>query len=190
MRQLEGRHLMLILFGLGVLFGTVLANLLAGRYLPTLAELAKDVGECLNGFAGQANGYFSYLIKIRVLPLLILWASLFTAYSMECFCLVSVWYGLCTGAVISGAVLLYGAGGIWLFLAMIFPQYIAYGLIFLHLSAKCERSALTRSARSVRAVQLSEELSTVLLVAVLFLLGVLLETYLNPILLRMAIIMV
>ncbi len=187
MRQPKVRRLLLILFGLGVLVGTLFANLFADRYLPTLAKIAREIGDLLAHFAGQANGYFSYLLKIRVIPLLILWGSLFTGYSLECFGVVSVWYGLCTGAVISGAVLLYGAGGIFVFLAMIFPQYLVYGLIFFHLSAKYERSVLVGSGRSM---QLSEEVSTALLIALLFLLGILLEAYLNPILLKLAIIMV
>ena len=187
MRQPKVRRLLFILFGLGVLIGTLLANLFADRYLSTLAGIVREISESLTHFAGQANGYFSYLLKIRLLPLLILWGSLFTGYGLECFCVVSVWYGLCTGAVISGAVLLYGVGGIWVFLAMIFPQYLVYSLIFFHLSAKFERSILSGVARSL---QLSEEVSTVLLIAVLFLLGILLEAYLNPILLKFAIIMV
>ena len=70
---------------------------------------------------------------------------------------------------------------------MIFPQYLVYGLIFLHLFAKCERGI---SIGAGRTLQLSEEVSTALLIAVLFLLGILLEAYLNPILLKLAIIMV
>jgi hypothetical protein len=186
-RQPKVRRLLLILFGLGVLVGTLFANLFADRYLPTLAKIAREISDLLAHFAGQANGYFSYLLKVRVIPLLILWGSLFTGYSLECFGVVSAWYGLCTGAVISGAVLLYGAGGIWVFLAMIFPQYLVYGLIFLHLFAKCERGI---SIGSGRTMQLPEEVSTALLIAVLFLLGILLEAYLNPILLKLAIIVV
>lgn len=187
MKRVDSRRLMLWIFCAGVLGGTLLANLLSGSYLSVLSELVTEVSELLEGFSGKDSGYFIYLLKLRGIPLLVLWCCLFTAYGTEAFCVASAWYGLCTGAVISGAVLLWGAGGVLVFLAMIFPQYIFYGVIFLLLVTGYER---IRSMRATRTVQLSEEISEFLLMAVLFLIGLLLEAYLNPILLRMAVILV
>lgn len=182
MRRIGNRRLLLLIFCAGVLAGTLLANLLPDHYLPTLMELTVDIRELLEGFSGRQSDYFLYLLKIRAFPILVLWASLFSAHGAEVFCVAAAWYGTCAGAVISGTVLLYGAGGILLFLTMIFPQYIFYGLIFLHLLAKLERNSL---GRQTHTVQLSEEVNSLLVMAVLFLMGTLLEAYLNPILLRM-----
>lgn len=187
MKRVSGRRLILWIFCIGVLGGTLLANLFSRSYLAVLSELVTEVCELLEGFSGKDSGYFIYLLKLRGLPLLVLWCCLFTPYGAEAFCVAAAWYGLCTGAVISGAVLLWGAGGVLMFLAMILPQYIFYILIFLQLIIGYER---VRSVRATRTVQLSEEISDFLLMAVLFLIGVLLEAYLNPILLRMAVILV
>lgn len=187
MKRVSGRRLILWIFCIGVLGGTLLANLLSGSYLSVLSDLVTAVSDLLEGFSGKDSGYFMYLLKLRGLPVLVLCCCLFTAYGNEALCVASAWYGFCTGAVISGAVLLWGAGGVLVFLAMIFPQYIFYVLIFLQLLTGYER---VRTMRTTRAAQLSEEVSDFLLMAVLFLIGVLLEAYLNPILLKMAVFLV
>jgi len=181
-RRSSGGRWLLLIFCAGVFGGTLLANLLPARYLPVLSGMTVDIGELLKGFSGRQKEYFVYLLKIRAFPILVLWASLFTGHGAEVFCVATLWYGVCSGAVISGAVLLFGAGGILLFLTMIFPQYLFYGMIFVYLFAKLERNRIGRQGKTV---QLSEEVNVLLVITVLFLMGTLLEAYLNPILLRM-----
>lgn len=162
--------------------GTLLANLLPALYFPAAAELLKELQTALNAPGAARSGYFGYLLRIRLFPLLAVWFCLFGPYGAECLCVVALWYGICAGATLSGAVLICQMGGILIFFAAILPQYIFYTLIFLQLLAKQERR---KNARYGQAVRLSDELSFLLVTAVLLLMGVLLEAYLNPIILRL-----
>ncbi|MBQ8813238.1 MAG: hypothetical protein IJZ85_01900 [Lachnospiraceae bacterium] len=187
MKKVTERQLILYVFCGGVLLGTVLANVLPKLYLPAAAELLDELDGILRGPSAAYRGYFGYLMRVRLLPMLVIWLCLFGAYGAEGLCLSALWYGLCCGAVLSGAVLIYGIGGLFLFLAAIFPQYICYFLIFMQLINKFELKSRTRHGQ---ALKLSEEIGFLLVIAVLFLAGVLLETYLNPIILRMAFLVV
>lgn len=182
LKKITERQLILYVFCGGVLLGTLLANLLPGLYLPAASELLTELGELLKGSSDGYPGYFGYLLRVRLIPILTVWLSLFSPYGLECLCVAALWYGLCAGAVLSGAVLIYGIAGLLLFLAAIFPQYIFYILIFLQLITKYELRLRTRHGR---ALQLSDEIGFLLVAAVLFLAGVLLEAYLNPVILRL-----
>ena len=187
MKRIKERQLILAVFCGGVLLGTLLANLMPKLYLPTAADLLGELDALLKGTASAYSGYFGYLLGIRLVPIAVLWICLLTPYGGEGLCVAALWYGVCCGAVISGAVLLYGIGGLLLFLTAIFPQYVFYVMIFLQMIAKHE---LRKNSRHGQAVILSGEIGFLLVVAVLFLAGVLLETYLNPLLLRLAFLMV
>lgn len=187
MKRISGRQMILLAFCGGVLLGTLLANLLPQLYLPAAAKLLAALGDMLKGPSDIFAGYFRYLLRIRLVPLLVLWFCLFGPYGAECLCVAGLWYGVCAGAVISGAVLIYGIGGILIFLAAILPHYILYVLIFLQLIARYERKI---RARRGQALQVSDEVSFLLVIAVLFLLGILLEAYLSPIILRLVALMV
>ena len=183
MKKITERQLILYVFCGGVLIVTLLANLLPNLYLPAASELMSELSELLNGSSENYSGYFGYLLRVRLLPVLAIWLCLFSPYGVEGLCVAALWYGLCAGAVLSGAVLFYGIAGLLLFLAAVFPQYIFYLLVFLQLITKYELRIRTRHGR---ALQLSDEVGFLLVAAVLFLAGVLLEAYLNPIILRMA----
>lgn len=187
LKKITERQLILYVFCGGVLMGTLLANLLPKLYLPAAAELLDALDGILNGASAAYRGYFGYLMRVRLLPVLAIWICLFSPYGVEGLCVAALWYGLCSGAVLSGAVLIYGIGGLLLFLAAIFPQYIFYILIFLQMINKYELKARTRHGQ---ALKLSEEIGFLLVIAVLFLAGVLLEAYLNPIILRMGFLVV
>lgn len=183
MRRITARQSILFVFCGGVLLGTLLANLLPKLYLPAAMELLSELEELLQGPTAAYSGYFGYLMKVRLLPGLALWFCLFGPYGVECLCVAGLWYGVCAGAVLSGAVLLYGISGLLLFLAAILPHYAFYVLIFLQLITKYEAK---RGLKRGQALQLSDEIGFLLVTALLFLTGVLLEAYLSPIILRMA----
>ena len=182
LKKITERQLILYVFCGGVLLGTLLANLLPTLYLPTASGLLEELKRLLNGSSVAYAGYFGYLLRVRLVPILVIWICLFGPYGAECLCLAALWYGFCAGAVLSGAVLLYGIGGLLLFLAAILPQYVFYVLIFLQLVSKYD---LKSRVRHGQAFSLSQEIGFLLVAAVLFLTGVLLEAYLNPIILRM-----
>lgn len=187
MRRITERQLIFAVFCGGVLLGTLLANLMPKLYLPIAADLLGELDILLKGTSSAYSGYFGYLLGVRLVPVVVLWICLLTPYGGEGLCVAAFWYGGCCGAVVSGAVLIYGIGGLLLFLASVFPQYMLYVLIFLQLIAKYE---LKKNSRHGQAWLLSGEIGFLLLVAVLFLAGVLLEAYLNPLILRLAFLMV
>ena len=120
LKKITERQLVLYVFCGGVLIGTLLANLLPGLYLPAASELLEELGELLNDSSAAYPGYFGYLLKVRLLPILALWICQFSPYGAECLCVAALWYGVCAGAVLSGAVLLYGIAGLLMFVAAIF----------------------------------------------------------------------
>ena len=187
MRKITERQLILFVFCGGVLLGTLLANLFPKLYLPTVTELLQDLSELLNGSSAAYSGYFRYLLGVRLISILAVWLCSLTSYGAEGFCVASLWCGLCVGSVLSGAVLLYGIGGVLLFLAAVFPQYIFYALIFLQMIVRHEIRAKQRHGH---ASKVSEEIGFLLVIAVLFLAGVLLEAYLNPLILRLVFLVV
>ena len=187
MKRITGRQWILAIFCGGVLFGTLLANLVPKLYLPTAAELLGELATLLEGPTSAYSGYFRYLLGIRLIPILVIWICLLTPYGGEGLCVAALWYGICCGAVISGAVLLYGIAGVLLFLTAVFPQYVFYVLIYMQLIAKHE---LRKNRRHGQPWSFSEEVGFLLVITVLFLAGVLLETYLNPLMLRLGFLMV
>ena len=181
MRRIDSRQGLLLIFSVGVLVGTILTNLFSKSSFSILSDLMTDICKMLDTFSGHQKEYFFYLLKARAFTILVLWASLFSAHAAEVFCAAAGWYGVCVGAVISGVVLIGGTGGILAIPAMIFPQYIFYGLIFDRLLVRMEQPY---SGRQKRGIRWTEEINTLPIVGVLFLMGTLSEAYLNPILLR------
>lgn len=187
MKRINSRQGLLLIFGVGVLVGTILTNLLSDRCFSVLSGLVTDMRKMLETFSGYQKEYFFYLLKARAFTILVLWASLFSVHCAEVFCAAAGWYGICVGAVISGAVLIGGVGGIIVVPAMLLPQYVFYWLIFDQLLVKMEQQ---NYGRKKHAIRWAEELNTLPVIGVLFLMGTLSEAYLNPILLRWVLTMV
>lgn len=86
----------------------------------------------------DSNALFSYVLRERLVRLLIL-TVLSTTYLGLAVCVGTViWYGTSAGAFLAALTLRYGIKGIFLAVVAVFPHYLIYVPVLLALLAWCE----------------------------------------------------
>ena len=71
---------------------------------------------------------FSYLVRVRIMTLLFLWMSSYTAAGMIFHFLLLLWLGGSAGMLLALFALRDGYEGILLFFCCLFPQWVFYGI--------------------------------------------------------------
>lgn len=135
------------------------------------------------------NALFYYVFRKRILKLLAM-AVLSTTYLGLAFCIgAALWYGMSAGLFLSALLLRYGLKGIFLAVVCLLPQYLLYVpalLIFVRWADEVYYGIYSRSGNAIGAknkgflLKKSGQLTTII---GLYVIGCLLEGYLNPVLL-------
>lgn len=173
MKILRSRKQLFALFMPGFLIGVLCVNLAAKRYT---AEPGIFSEYFLNQFQTVkivAREYLWYLLRLRLLPFLAVLALSMTKMRRVTAALFLIWTGISAGILISTAVLSMGIRGSFLCIAGVFPQFIFYIPAYLILLWYCwsyPRSQWNRQKT--------------LFVVTALLLGILMEIYVNPSIVR------
>ena len=127
----------------------------------------------------DSTAYFYYVIRERMLSVVIL-AVLATTYLGVILCVgTAFWYGISIGAFLSAAILRYGLKGIFLVIVSAFPQYIIYVPMLFALLVWCER--LCRGIYFQKSMTVKDaNLLRIITIMLLMLVGCFLESFLNP----------
>lgn len=135
------------------------------------------------------NALFYYVFRKRILKLLAM-AVLSTTYLGLAICIgAALWYGMSAGLFLSALLLRYGLKGIFLAVVCLLPQYLLYVpalLIFVRWADEVYYGIYSRSGNAIGAknkgflLKKSGQLTTII---GLYVIGCLLEGYLNPVLL-------
>ncbi|MEG0962038.1 MAG: stage II sporulation protein M [Lachnospiraceae bacterium] len=134
---------------------------------------------------------FFYLVEERVPILLLLLLLVFSSLGILLGILMLGWQGFSIGFMLATAVAKYGGKGILLILAGLFPQYLIYLpvyifycflAIFIKKRTYCSQSGMTISQDRRKIYGMGAILACLILVV--FFLGIFLESYVNPMILK------
>lgn len=174
MRIQQSKKQLLIYYMAGFVVGVFYANLIAGKYLAATGILSDYF---LNQYANTeivVEDYVIYILRVRLFPLAALLILSNTKFRKPAVIATLLWTGFSTGLILVESVIKLGVKGILLCVIGITPQFIcyimAYFVVLWHLYA-----GQTKKWYMGKAV----------FVAISMLLGIVLEGYVNPVLLKM-----
>lgn len=171
--QENGRHFVLY-YMLGFFAGILYANLLAKDYIASMGILNEYF---LNQYSAQKIDtveYLWYVARIRISPVLVLGALGCTDLRKGAAAVFILWTGFSSGLLFTSAVMKMGIKGIILCLIAMVPQFLFYIAGYLALLWYLYTYPRIRWNLTKTAVCL-------LLLAV----GILLECYVNPVIMQM-----
>ncbi len=153
----------------GFLLGTAYVNLLAKKYVAEPGIFSDYFLSQFQTIEINVGEYIWYLLRLRLLPLAMLAFFSFTRLRKAAAVLFLIWAGISGGILISLAVLSLGIKGSFLCLAGIFPQFLCYVPAYLILIWHCCSYPQNRWNRQKTAF-----------VSAAMLIGLILEIYVNP----------
>ncbi len=174
------------LFAVGLFGGIILIHLGKGILLENTGLLDEDILYHMKYMTVDGNALFYYVLRERMGAVLLL-TVLSTTYLGLAVCAgASFWYGVCMGSILSVTVYRYGVKGILLAGAGMLPQYLIYVPAMFLLLKWCEsvcrgiyRNRIPTKEAGEKYLLPRRLLQIFGLVAV-FLIGCLLESYVNP----------
>ncbi len=168
------------LFFSGLVLGILAANIFFRKSLGQVGILGKEFLETYRDTKVDALSLFFYLLRARMGIVAALGVLGFTRWGrLSAYC-YSLWLGFSGGLFLAAAAMEKGFSGILLVLAALLPQYLAYipGILLLFYGI------FTRGDQRVRQGGKREKQVQywviLLVVTLLFVAGILLETYVNP----------
>lgn len=173
MKIFRTRKQFLVFFMPGFLLGIIYVNFIARKYM---AEPGIFSDYFLNQFQSSsidAREYIWYLLRLRAVPFLVLAGLSFTKARKISAVLFLVWTGISGGILISAAVLNMGIKGSLLCIVGLFPQFLLYIPAYVVLLWHCYTAPQTHWNRQ-----------KTLFVSLAMAVGIILEMYVNPVLVK------
>ncbi len=182
----------LFLFFGGICIGVLFANLLGGRYMDQINLLSDYLLQKYRGSEIQSGELFWYCLKTRILPMCYIWMFGLTMFGRFVGYWYVVWYGFSTGSMLSIATMRFGAKGILLCIAGVLPQYIFYipALFMLLMMSAGVSARLYGKGGSIQTVYggrkklIGVYFVLFVVMAVVCIIGVTCESYVNPFVLK------
>lgn len=178
--------------------GSLLGAFVAGIFLANLMgrEAVSNAGILNDYFVEkfqytEINGQklFFYILGERMPLLLLLLFLTLTTLGMIGGILMLGWQGFSVGFMLSAAIAKYGVKGILLVLGGLFPQYLFYFAVYIlycyfaaYLRQRLNRSKM--GSNSERGYIFGAWLIAVVGILLIFIMGIFLESYINPIILK------
>lgn len=185
-RMQRGKMPYLPLFLIGLVIGIVLMNAGKSLFLFKTGLLDETSLYQMKYMTIDGNALFIYVLWNRLKTILFLLILSTTYLGVPVVGCAAAWYGFSAGMYLSALVIRYGMKGILFALTGIFPQYLIYIPAMLGLLVWCERlsrslySANTVVSNSPGKAVMLRRIVTLLLILVAFLVGCMLESYVNP----------
>lgn len=173
MKRFHTRKQFLAFFMPGFLLGIIYVNFIARKYV---AEPGIFSDYFLNQFQKvqvDAREYIWYLLRVRALPFLVLAGLSFTKVRKVSAVLFLIWTGISGGIFISMAVLNLGIRGSLLCITGLFPQFLFYIPAYLMLLRHCCTFPQSQWNRQ-----------KTVFVSLMMSVGILLELYVNPVIVK------
>ena len=173
MKIFHTRKQFLAFFMPGFLLGIIYVNFFAKTYM---AEPGIFSDYFLNQFVNtkiDVSDYLWYLLRLRVVPFLALGALSFTRLRKAAAVLFLIWAGISGGILISAAAADLGIKGCLLCVTALFPQFLFYIPAFVILLWYCCSAPQNRWNRQ-----------KTIFVTLTMALGLILELYVNPIIVK------
>ena len=184
----KGKLPLLYLFLAGVLLGIVIVN--TGREV--LVDKAGLLGEeslyHMKYMTIDTKALFWHVTGTRLKSVAIMAVLATTYLGLVVICAEAVWYGIATGIFAAASVLQYGIKGVLLAVTGIFPHYILYVPVMLWFLAWCEQMCrgiyFEKTAFLRNRKEIVLQLLQLVVIVVVVIIGCVLESYVNPVLLK------
>ena len=173
MRIFRTRKQFLVFFMPGFLLGIIYVNFIAANYMAEPGIFSEYFLDQFASMTIDAREYIWYLLRVRVLPYLALTVLAFTKVRKMAAVLFLFWTGISGGILISSAVANLGIRGSLLCAAGLLPQFLLYIPAYLVLLWYCCTAPQNRWNRQ-----------KTLFVALAMATGILLELYVNPVIVK------
>lgn len=177
----------IILFGVGTIAGIVLTYVLNAKFHTVDALVGKEELYQLKYYTLEGNGYFWYVLLERVKPLLIISLLSTTWLGVYGVLRTLLWFGYSFGTLTASCLILFGIKGILLMLTIIFPQCILFAPVTLIWLKYCNEMSFylyhEKTEEKDRGEIIRQKLIQLLILLPFFIVGCLLEGYVNPIIL-------
>lgn len=168
-------YLVMGMYLLGIFLGTAAALWVREDLLTELGIYSELFRESLESTPINAWDYLLYILRQRAWSMGILLLLSLTSMAYPCLCAFSLYYGFCLAGMVVAATASMGMMGFFGFLISILPHYIFYcAAVLLTAYTVCRQPYAGRK----QAVQ------TAVFAVVLFLSGVFVEVYGNPLLMK------
>lgn len=174
MKILQTKKKMFLFFMPGFLAGILYANLTAGQYLAEPGIFSEYFLKQYASAEAAAPEYIVYLAGVRLLPFLVVTGLIFTRARKAVACAFLLWTGFLGGMLLTMAVFSMGVKGIILCIVGMLPQFVLYVPAYVVLLWY----AMTAS------ISVWNRQKTVFVVLMMSM-GILLEGYVNPLLVKM-----
>lgn len=173
MRIHQNRYRFVVWYMLGFLIGILYANFIAQSYVTVTGIFHEYFLNQFTQIQIVTEDYLWYLMKCRILPIIIVAFAGSAGFRKTSAIICLIWTGFAAGILAVSAVLRMGAKGMLLCLVGMFPQYVFYILAYAVLLYYLYQYPKSRwnGKKTV-------------FVIVMLLTGILLEVYLNPVIMR------
>ncbi len=185
---IRGRLPFLYLFMAGIFLGMILINLGKKVLLADTGILNQEALYHMKYMTVDGNDLFWYVLGTRLKPLISLVILATTYLGLAAVGAIAVSYGVSAGMFLAAAIMRYGVKGILLVITAIFPQYLIYGPALFFLLVWCEQICrliyFEKTARLASRQLVLVKLLQLLAVIAIIIAGCVLESYVNPIILK------
>ena len=176
------------LFLAGMLLGIVLVNTGREILLDKTGLLGEEALYHMKYMTIDTKALFWHVMGTRLKDIAILSVLSTTYLGLVVVCAQTVWYGAATGSFLAASVMRYGIKGVILAGTGIFPQYILYVPVLLWFLVWCEQMCrgiyFEKSAFLMGRREIIIKILQLVVIFIVVIIGCMLESYVNPILLK------
>ena len=186
--SIKNSYYVIYLFTIGLFLGILIVNLGYDAWIKDGSLLGMDMIGRLKNSVPDSGGLFSYIIKHRLLTVCMLGLLATTIIGLPVVCGYICYVGLAAGCLLSVAVIRYGIRGLLLVAAGILPQGIllipAYIALFIW-AVNVNRMLYSKNPYKEHYLRYSRQIYIqkglqIAGIAVVVIIGCLLESYVNP----------
>ncbi|HEX3077078.1 MAG TPA: stage II sporulation protein M [Lachnospiraceae bacterium] len=181
-----------IILVIGLLIGTVCANLLQDYYINDMDTINKYFNNNVNRIAINYGSLLKYIVAKHVKEFFLIWVCCCTVFGIPFLGLLVGYQGFCIGFTLSSSIICYGLKGILHYAIYTFPQCAIYIPVYILAMKKgfelCEKFYYSgRVAAKGRRNVVLEYAPIILILLFLLLIGCIIETYINSYFVRQTI---
>ncbi|RDU25236.1 stage II sporulation protein M [Anaerosacchariphilus polymeriproducens] len=184
--EIPHKNLLLCIFSGGFLLGIIITNIFGKNYVEEMGILSDYFIQRYKYASISSDELFFYVLKRRAIVIAGIWAMGFSALGVFSVWLFIGWFGFSIGTLLTASIIRFGVGGILFSLGAIIPHYLIYVPVLSVLIGKVYCTCLkiyyptkVMEYQNKKKIYL-EYFATFLLISVVCIIGVLLESYVNP----------
>lgn len=188
--KIPHRNLLLCIFSGGFLLGIVLTNVFGKSYVEEMGILSDYFIQRYKYVTIENLELFYYIFRRRAITMVAIWAMGFSALGVGLVWICVAWFGFSLGTLLTASVIRFGIRGVLFSVGAILPHYIVYIPVWILLIRKVYGTCLRiyyplKVTESISRKKIYiEYVGVFILLFLVCVVGMLLESYVNPILFK------